>query len=139
MPRRQELRAQSKTTRSLFQYMDSRRWKEAEAVVKRMQTYERTGGGQQMRGYVDALRGILMGLREKYSSPELFIQNIRSRSKKRLKEFQKNFYNQSRGTLYTDYDRGFFKAWYEYIKFLRATKPHHTAVNSASLGKSSTS
>lgn len=124
MSRRRMLRELSRAARILFEYLEEKKWKDAEAAMKRIQNCETSRGEERVRGYINALQGMLTGLRERHSSPKPLILTIGNNSQNRLRELEKTFYRQSCKGLNADYDRGFFGAWYEYVKFLIDKSPY---------------
>lgn len=107
----------AKKALAFFFLLENRKWKDAEFTING------EGGGldrgdKYHRGFSDALKGMLTSLKESKSTPEPYISTIMDNSEKRLKELERTFYRVSRGELISDYDRGFYIAWREYIKFL---------------------
>jgi hypothetical protein len=65
------------------------------------------------QGYFNALNGMLSSLRsdgEQYS----FILKMDAEN---ISELKKRFLDNSKDFLYTDFDRGFFSAWADYLNF----------------------
>ena len=92
--------------------VEGRRFTEAERVLQRIE--EAVGRlGEGGRGYVDALRGIVSAKRA--GDPQALVNRV---DRGRLKKYIKEFGALSRDTLKTMYERGFYRAWRDYLKAL---------------------
>jgi hypothetical protein len=108
----------SKTTRRFFQRLQERRWKDAEAAIKNIQRQQTNRSSKLVKGYMNALQGMLIAKRYGHASPTPFILTLDNPSLERLKELRNTFKKQSREKLNAAFDRGFFTTWYEYIEFV---------------------
>ena len=67
----------------------------------------------------------LVGKQKNSSSVQPLIQKLGNSSQTSLNDLKKIFYTQSRRRLHSDFDQGFFRIWYEYIKFLMDRVSHN--------------
>ena len=106
-----------------FQLVKGRRFAEAERVLERMR--QKTNETEWNSGYLHALDGILLA--QKSSDSYAFIKKVNFEDENELKKFRKEFLKEYKNKIHTDYDRGFFAAWADYMltskKDLENTKP----------------
>ena len=94
----------------LYTAVEDRKFTEAERILQRIE--EAVGGfGEEGRGYVDALRGIISARRS--GDPQALVNRM-ERSK--LRKYIKEFGALSKDSLKTLYERGFYRAWRDYLK-----------------------
>ena len=94
-----------------FQLLKGRRFAEAERVLERIRN--NTNETEWNRGYLHALDGILLSLKtnDSYS----FITNLNFESEKDLKKTRKEFLKEYKNKIHSDFDRGFFASWADYM------------------------
>lgn len=86
----------------------------ADRALQKMRS--EVGNETWQKGYVNALEGMLLAAQsrnDKFS----FIANIESRGSVR---FAKMFSRMSRDKMQSDFDRGFFSAWVDYMQALKS-------------------
>jgi hypothetical protein len=68
------------------------------------------------RGYFQALYGMLLTMKssDRYS----FLASIDFTNKKQLNNYRKEFLGHVESRLHDEYDRGYFEAWFDYMKIL---------------------
>ena len=82
------------------------------------------------KGYINALEGMITAL-ELTNDQDTFINQIKT---DRIDEFRRLFLKQSFNELNTDFDKGYFSAWAEYIQSLKPTvMTEQTALNLTTL------
>lgn len=72
------------------------------------------------KGYLTALKGILVSVRTKSSSDSLAHQVIGDR--KKASSVIKDFNKRSKTRWETDFDKGYFTAWKDYLKIIIKSK-----------------
>jgi hypothetical protein len=86
---------------------------ESERLLDRLK--EKTEKNEWTRGYLLALSGILLAQKSK-KDRYLFLRNIDLEQKDELKRNLNEFSEYSENKFHTDYDRGFFSAWTDYLR-----------------------
>ena len=71
------------------------------------------------QGYYNALEGIATALKSK-DNQFLYINRLNPKEKTRMTQLQKEFSMHSRSPLLGDFDRGYFTAWLEYLRVMKA-------------------
>ncbi len=94
-----------------FQLIKGRRFAEAERVLERIR--KKTNETEWNSGYLHALDGILLA--QKSSDSYAFIKKVNFEDEKDLKKFRKDFLAEYKNKIHSDYDRGFFAAWADYM------------------------
>jgi hypothetical protein len=94
-----------------FQLVKNRRFAEAERVLERIR--QKTNETEWNSGYLHALDGIVLA--QKSNDSYSFIKNVDFEDEKELKKFRKDFLAEYKNKIHTDYDRGFFAAWADYM------------------------
>ena len=94
-----------------FQLVQGRRFAEAERVLERIR--KKTNVTEWNSGYLHALDGILLA--QKSSDSYSFIKKVNFEDEKELKKYRKDFLVDYKNKIHTDYDRGFFAAWADYM------------------------
>jgi hypothetical protein len=94
-----------------FQLVKGRRFAEAERVIERIRT--KTNETEWNSGYLHALDGILLA--QKSNDSYSFIKNVDFEKEEELKNYRKVFLKEYKNKIHTDYDRGFFAAWADYM------------------------
>jgi hypothetical protein len=95
-----------------FQLVEKRRFAEAERVLERIRL--KTNKTEWNSGYLHALDGILFA--QKSGDSYSFLSNLNFKDEKELKKFKKEFLKKSKKKINSDYDRGFFAAWADYMR-----------------------
>ena len=70
------------------------------------------------RGYYNALRGMSTALKSR-NSRYAYISQLDPYDSKKIEGVRKEFLEQSRDPLQSDFDKGFFTAWLDYLKSLK--------------------
>jgi hypothetical protein len=94
-----------------FQLVKGRRFAEAERVLERIR--KKTKETEWNSGYLHALDGVLLA--QKSTDSYAFIKKVNFEDEKELKKYRKEFLQEYKNKIHTDYDRGFFAAWADYM------------------------
>ena len=94
-----------------FQLLKGRRFAEAKRVLERIR--QKTNETEWNSGYLHALDGILLAT--KSNDSYAFIKSVNFEVEKDLKKNRKEFLKQYKNKINTDFDRGFFAAWSDYM------------------------
>ena len=94
-----------------FQLLKGRRFAEAERVLERIR--QKTNQTEWNSGYLHALDGIILA--QKSNDSYAFIKNVNFEDEKELKKSRKEFLKEYKNKIHSDYDRGFFAAWADYM------------------------
>jgi hypothetical protein len=94
-----------------FQLLKGRRFAEAERVLERIR--QKTNETEWNSGYLHALDGIVLAT--KSNDSYAFIKNVNFEYEKDLKKHRKEFLKEYKNKINTDFDRGFFAAWADYM------------------------
>ena len=94
-----------------FQLLKGRRFAEAERVLERIR--KKTNETEWNSGYLHALDGIVLAT--KSNDSYAFIKNVNFEDEKDLRKNRKEFLKEYKNKVHTDYDRGFFAAWADYM------------------------
>jgi hypothetical protein len=97
-----------------FQLLKGRRFAEAERVLERIR--KKTNETEWNSGYLHALDGIVLAT--KSNDSYAFLTNVNFEDEKELKKNRKEFLKEYKNKIHTDYDRGFFAAWADYMLIL---------------------
>ena len=99
-----------------FQLVTVKQLAEAERELQRIkEKIERT---EWNHGYYKALQGMLISKRNN-NDQNTFFATIDPNNKRALLDFRREFQEKMESRLYTDYDRGFFSAWVDYVSVLK--------------------
>ncbi|HVP41548.1 MAG TPA: hypothetical protein VMS95_06315 [Candidatus Krumholzibacteriaceae bacterium] len=99
-----------------FQLVTEKQLTEAERELLRIkEKIERT---EWNHGYYKALQGMLVAKRTNSDNPA-FLTIIDPNNKRALLDLKKEFQEKVESRLYTDYDRGYFSAWTDYVSTLK--------------------
>jgi hypothetical protein len=93
------------------QLIKGRRFAEAERVLERIR--QKTNETEWNSGYLHALDGIVLAT--KSNDQYTFINNVNFEDEKNLKKHRKEFLKEYKNKINTDFDRGFFAAWADYM------------------------
>ena len=94
-----------------FQLLKGRRFAEAERVLERIR--QKTNETEWNTGYLHALDGILLAT--KTNDTYAFIQNVNLEDEKNLRKNRKEFLKEYKNKIHTDFDRGYFAAWADFM------------------------
>ena len=94
-----------------FQLLKGRRFAEAERVLERIR--QKTNETEWNSGYLHALDGIVLAT--KSNDSYAFIKNLNLEDEKRLRKNRKEFLKEYKNKVHSDFDRGFFAAWADYM------------------------
>lgn len=101
-----------------FQLVTEKQLTEAERELLRIkEKIERT---EWNHGYYKALQGMLLARRGNSDNPT-FLATLDLNDKHTLLDLKKEFQEKVESRLYTDYDRGYFSAWTDYVSILKRT------------------
>jgi len=108
-----------------FQLVTSRQFAEAERELERLRE-SKVKKNEFNTGFFLALDGMILA--QKSSDDQYaFLPNVNFKDKKKLQGYRREFTKHQRSKLHSDFDRGFFKAWVDYMRVLikaeEATKP----------------
>ena len=70
------------------------------------------------KGYFNALQGMSLSLKSK-NSRYIYLNQIPTDDPKKIDDIRKKFLKQAQNSLHTDFDKGFFSAWSDYLKLLK--------------------
>lgn len=101
--------------RRFFQLTLARRFAEAERVLSSIRSQMRDV--EWSRGYLQALNGIIHVWRSNHDR-YAFISNLDMDDVSVLKKSYEDFVKHSKSPLHGVYDRGFFSAWTDFMRFL---------------------
>ena len=94
-----------------FQLVKGRQFAKAERVLARIR--QKTNKTEWNSGYIHALGGIILAT--KSNDTYAFIKNVNFEDEKELKKNRKEFLKEYKNKIHSDYDRGFFAAWADYM------------------------
>jgi len=108
-----------------FQLVTKRQFAEAERELERLRE-SKVKKNEFNTGFFLALNGMILA--QKSSDDQyIFLPNVNFKDKKQLQRYRREFTKHQKNKLHSGFDRGFFKAWADYmrvlIKALEITKP----------------
>ena len=108
-----------------FQLVTSRQFAEAERELERLRE-SKVKKNEFNTGFFLALNGMILA--QKSSDDQyVFLPNVNFKDKKKLQIYRREFAKHQKNKLHSDFDRGFFKAWVDYMRVLikaeEASKP----------------
>lgn len=105
-----------KALSDFFEAVLGKRWNEAEKILQEIGESIKGENSEFKRGFLQGLKGILYMQRsnEQYT----FIETLNTKDVDLLKEYHREFLENSKKRLRPDYDRGYFLALAEYLSFL---------------------
>jgi len=111
-----------------FQLVTKRQFAEAERELERLKENknEKKKKNEFNTGFFLALNGMILA--QKSSDDQyIFLPNVNFKDKKKLQGYRREFTKHQKNKLHSSFDRGFFKAWADYmrvlIKALETAKP----------------
>jgi hypothetical protein len=94
-----------------FKLLKGRKFAEAERVLERIRG--KTNETEWNSGYLHALAGMLLA--QKSNDSFAFLTKVNFENEKDLKKSRKLFLKEYKNKIHSDYDRGFFAAWADYM------------------------
>ena len=94
-----------------FPLLEERRWSDAQKFLNKVEGAE----DEWIEGYVLALNGMLIALKESHSSPEPYILQIKRYSGQELRNLKEDFATLSNKPVNTTFDKGYIQAWINYV------------------------
>ena len=98
-----------------FQLVRERQFAEAERILERLKLKGQKN--ERDRGYLQALNGIFLASKSN-NDQYLFLSNVNLKDKGELEKHRRESLKHTRDSLNTEYDRGFFSAWADYMRIL---------------------
>ena len=98
-----------------FQLLTNRQFAEAERELERLNNNVKKN--EFNRGFLRALDGMILANRSN-DDQYVFLSNVNLKDKSDLIKYRREFSGQVKNKLHSDFDRGFFKAWTEYMRVL---------------------
>jgi len=107
----------------IFQSVLERKFTEAERNLEKIRAkIEKKDIGEFERGFMRGLTGII--LMHRSNSPDTFLNNLNPKNTKVLKKYYEEFSKNAENKLHAPYDRGYFSALTEYMRFMvKRAKP----------------
>ena len=94
-----------------FQLLKGRKFAQAERVLERIR--QKTNETEWNSGYLHALDGVLLA--QKSNDSYAFLTKINFDEAKNLKKSRKEFLTEYKNKIHSDFDRGYFAAWADYM------------------------
>ncbi|MDH5780076.1 MAG: hypothetical protein OEZ29_05730 [Candidatus Bathyarchaeota archaeon] len=94
-----------------FPSLEERRWSYAQKFLNKVEGAE----DEWIEGYVQALNGMLIALKESHSSPEPYILQMKRYSGQKLQNLKEDFATLSNKPVNTTFDKGYIQAWIDYV------------------------
>ncbi len=104
-----------KAVHHFFPLLVERKWTDAQRVLDKMEDAQ----DEWMEGYSQALSGMLLALKESHSSAQPYILELKRLGRQELEDPREGFTTLSDKPLNTEFDRGYFQAWLDYIAHRR--------------------
>jgi len=98
-----------------FQLLTNRQFAEAEREVERLSSNVKKN--EFNKGFLRALNGMILAHRSN-DDQYVFLSSMNFNSRPELIKYRREFSRHVKNKLHSDYDRGFFKAWTEYMRVL---------------------
>ena len=100
-----------KAVHHFFPLLEERRWADAQRFLNKVEGVE----DEWIEGYVQALNGMLIALKESHSSPQPYILQIKRYSGQELRTLKEGFAAISNKPVDTTFDKGYIQAWIDYV------------------------
>ena len=94
-----------------FQLLKGRKFAQAERVLERIR--QKTNETEWNSGYLHALDGVLLA--QKSNDSYAFLTKVNFDEAKNLKKSRKEFLKEYKNKIHSDFDRGYFAAWADYM------------------------
>ncbi len=98
-----------------FQLVTSRQFAEAERELERLRKDAKEN--EFNAGFFSALNGMILARRSS-DDQYVFLPSIDLKDKRVLQGYRREFTKHQKDRVHSDFDRGFFKAWAEYMRVL---------------------
>ncbi|NIR86614.1 hypothetical protein GWO13_03200 [Candidatus Bathyarchaeota archaeon] len=98
-----------------FQLMTDRQFAEAERELERLSNDIKKN--EFNRGFLGALSGMILAHKSN-DDRYVFISKANLNDKRELVKYRREFSRHEKNKLHSNYDRGFFRAWVEYMRVL---------------------
>jgi hypothetical protein len=105
------------TVTNYFQHVSHKNYSEALRELNQIEI-DMTASEWQ-KGYINALQGMLIALRS--DTRYAYIKRIGEKDQQSITKLRRAFSHQAEDPLQTDFDRGFFSAWSDYLRALNQT------------------
>ncbi len=99
-----------------FTFLEESKWAAAERVWKEIDEMELDGDW--LGGYTNALFGMMVSLRRRTSHVGPYIEKVREYDNSELQDAERSFKKLIARRMSTEFDKGFFQGWHQYIRFL---------------------
>lgn len=96
-----------------FQLVTNRQFAEAERELERLR--EGVKKNEFNSGFLWALNGIILAQKSN-DDQYVFLPNVNFKDRQELQRYRREFSKHEKNRLHSDFDRGFFKAWAEYMR-----------------------
>lgn len=100
-----------RTVYRFFPLLEERKWTNAQRFLKKVEGAE----DEWIEGYLQALNGMLLAMKETQSSPQPYILQLEGHGSQELQNLKESFATLSNKPLNTEFDEGYFQAWVDYI------------------------
>ncbi|MEM3736474.1 MAG: hypothetical protein QXJ75_00060 [Candidatus Bathyarchaeia archaeon] len=97
-----------------FQLTFNRDFAAAERILYKLK--ENPPGSMWFKGYITALEGVLLAYRGR-NDRYAFINRLET-DKENIARLQREFQDKARDLLFSEFDRGFFSAWFDLMGFI---------------------
>jgi len=94
-----------------FPLLEERRWSDAQKFLNKVEGAE----DEWIEGYVQALNGMVIALKESHASPQPHILQIKRYSGQELQNLKEGFATLSNKPVNTTFDKGYIQAWLDYV------------------------
>lgn len=99
-----------------FRAIFDRRFNDAEKVLQEIEANITCDEDEFKHGFIRALKGIILMSRS--DDQYVFLSKLNVRDVEALKKYHREFLDEARRILHSEYDRGYFSALAEYIRFI---------------------
>ena len=117
-----------RTIMRFFSTMNERRFSDAEKLLKSVRRSLKRAkpdvNSEWIEGYIHALNG-MMTLLKSGEDPYSLIHSLDCKEK--IEKYSGEISRHAENPIHTDFDRGFFSAWSDYMQYLRKRKPSRKA------------
>ncbi len=107
-----------KTGHKFLPLLEERRWTDAQRFLDKVEEAE----DEWIEGYAQALNGMIIALKDSHSPPQPYILQVEGYGSQELKELKEDFATISNTPLNTEFDKGYFQAWLDYISHQKANR-----------------
>lgn len=98
-----------------FQLVTKRQFAEAERELE--QVSKNVKKNEYNSGFLRALSGMILAHKSN-DDQYVFLSSVNLKDKQELIKYRREFFKHQKHRLHSDFDRGFFKAWTEYMRVL---------------------